>query len=65
MLLKDTDHEFTPQQLPSVLAPPGLSVDQQFYLYEKIWEYCPAKKRDSVCLRPAGINIQLLFVFTW
>jgi len=55
MLLKDTDHELTPQQLPSVLAPPGLSADRQLYLYEKIREFCPAEKRDSVCSRPAGI----------
>ena len=55
MLLKDSSSEISPQQLPPLLTPPGLSTERQTYLFEKIREFCPAEKRDSVCPRPAGI----------
>ena len=51
-LLKDDTWAPTPDQLPSVIPPTGLSAERQQYLYEKIREFCPADKQDIVCPQP-------------
>ncbi|XP_030299589.1 uncharacterized protein LOC115597624 isoform X2 [Sparus aurata] len=35
-----------------VLAPPGLNIDRQTYLYEKIWPFCADEARDITCPAP-------------
>ena len=49
-LIKDNTWAPTPNQLPSVIPPTTLSVECQQYLYDKIWEFCPAEKQDIVNL---------------
>ena len=41
-----------PAEYPSVVTPKGLSVERQWYLYEKIREFCPEEDKDSTCPRP-------------
>ena len=41
-------------KLPSVLTPAGLSLQSQWYLYEKIREFCPDSLKDITCPKPAG-----------
>ena len=40
-------------QLPPVLPPAGLSSKRQWYLYEKIREFCPENFKDVTCPRPS------------
>ena len=42
----------TPQDLPPVILPAGLSRERQAYLYDKIREYCRPEVQDAVCPRP-------------
>ena len=49
-LLKD--HSWRPSALPELIIPPGLSMERQQYLYDKIREYCPEECRDLVCPKP-------------
>ena len=51
-LLKDTSWTPSANQLPPVVVPTGLSAERQQYLYDKIREFCPAEKQDSVCPKP-------------
>ncbi|CAK6981240.1 hypothetical protein cypCar_00043689%2C partial, partial [Scomber scombrus] len=37
-----------------VLAPPGLTIDRQAYLYEKIRPFCADEARDITCPAPKG-----------
>ena len=48
------DDEWKPQaaDLPSVIPPPGLSLDRKQYLFEKIREFCPEQCHDLVCPDP-------------
>ena len=39
--------------LPNLLVPPGLSAERQWYLYEKIKEFCPHDVQDIVCPLPS------------
>ena len=41
-----------PHQLPAVVMPNGLSSERKQYLYEKIREFCPDEKKDTVCPKP-------------
>ena len=41
-----------PDDLPSVLPPPGLSLDRQQYLYNKIRQFVPDEHKDTVCPYP-------------
>ena len=49
------DKEWKPEahHLPPEIAPPGLSLERQQYLFEKIREFCPENCRDLVCPKPA------------
>ena len=40
--------------LPSIVPPHGLSIERQWYLYEKIWLFCPEDDQDSVCPLPSA-----------
>ena len=51
-LLKDISWQLQKSSLPNEIIPDGLSVKRQWYLYEKVWEYCPEEHRDSVCPLP-------------
>ena len=50
-LLKD---DWTPSStdLPEVVKPSGLSPARQWYLYNKIREFCPDDSKDATCPRP-------------
>jgi hypothetical protein len=41
-------------QLPPVLHPAGLSSKRQWYLYDKIREFCPENVQDITCPRPSA-----------
>jgi len=43
----------TSDDLPNELIPAGLSLERQWYLYEKIREYCPEDVQDLVCPKPS------------
>ena len=49
-LLKDPS--WRPTDFPQQIIPPGLSLERQRYLYEKIREFCPAECQDLVCPQP-------------
>ena len=40
--------------LPPVIHPTGLSAQRQWYLYDKIREFCPAADRDTTCPLPTA-----------
>ncbi len=44
---------FDPNELPSVVHPAGLSLQRQWYLYDKIREFCPEPDRDVTCPLPS------------
>jgi len=46
----------TSNDLPNELIPAGLSLERQWYLYEKIREYCPEDEQDLVCPKPSLQN---------
>jgi len=41
-------------QLPPILPPSGLSNQRQWYLYNKIREFCPENLKDITCPRPSA-----------
>ena len=49
-LLKDPT--WRPSDLPRQMIPPGLSLKRQWYLCNKIREFCPEECRDLVCPEP-------------
>ena len=51
-LLQDRSWKPTKSDLPSIITPPGLSLERQQYLFEKIREFCPPDSRDLVCPEP-------------
>ena len=40
-------------ELPDVIVPAGLSAQRQWYLYDKIREFCPVSDRDLTCPLPS------------
>ena len=50
-LLKDPS--WHPVNLPEQVVPPGLPLERQWYLFEKIREFCPEECRDLVCPEPS------------
>ena len=50
-LLKDPSWQPTCNELPELIIPLGLSLEHQWYLYEKIREFCSDSK-DLVCPKP-------------
>ena len=51
-LFKDTSWKPSAEQLPSLVVPNGLSIERQWYLFDKIMEFCPDDKKDAVCPEP-------------
>ena len=51
-LVKDVSWRPQMSSLPDEIVPDGLSVKRQWYLYEKVREFCPAEYRDIVCPLP-------------
>ena len=52
MLLKDVSWRPKESGLPSVVIPEGLSLTRQWYLYNKIREFCSLEVKDLVCPMP-------------
>ncbi|XP_064390673.1 uncharacterized protein LOC135338462 isoform X2 [Halichondria panicea] len=44
---------FDENELPSEIHPAGLSLQRQWYLYDKIREFCPEQDRDVTCPLPS------------
>ena len=51
-LLKDTSWLPDDSSFPEEIIPNGLSLTRQWYLYDKIREFCPAEVQDIVCPLP-------------
>ena len=51
-LRKDPSWRPMATELPDRIIPPGLSLERQWYLFDKIREYCPDHCKDLVCPRP-------------
>ena len=52
-LVKDPSWNPTAADLPDVIVPPGLTLERQWYLHDKIREFCPDHCKDLVCPRPS------------
>ena len=52
-LLKSTTWRPTPTTLPAYITPPGLSLERQWYLFNKIRDFCPDNAKDIVCPKPS------------
>lgn len=39
--------------MPPLIDPPGLPLERQWYLYNKIREFCPDEAKDLVCPKPS------------
>ena len=51
--LKDNTWHPEPSLLPSQITPKGLSNERQWYLFNKIREFCPEEARDLTCPEPS------------
>ena len=51
-LLK-TPWQPTLANMPNAIPPPGLTLERQWYLYNKIREFCPEEAKDIVCPKPS------------
>lgn len=51
-LLKKDDWRPESSLFPDQITPKGLSIERQWYLYEKIREFCPEVARDLTCPEP-------------
>ena len=51
-MLKDPQWRPVSTDLPDAIVPPGLSLERQWYLYQKIREFCPEEAKDLVCPLP-------------
>ena len=55
-LLKD-DWSPDPTDLPERVMPSGLSLTRQWYLFNKIREYCPDECKDTTCPEPTEPDV--------
>ena len=51
-LSKDLSWSPSPDDLPDEIVPPGLSLERQWYLYDKIRDFCSDDAKDIVCPKP-------------
>lgn len=51
-ILKKGNWRPTKDDLPPILTPSGLSLQRQWYLYDKIREFCPNNVKDTTCPMP-------------
>ena len=56
-MLKVKDWSPKADELPSILPPSGLSLKRQWYLYNKIVEFCPDNLKDITCPLPSEPDI--------
>jgi len=54
-LLSDKTWRPSKDDLPSIINPPGLSLERQWYLFNKIREFCPEETKDLVCPKPSTL----------
>ena len=47
--------------MPPLVIPPGLPLERQWYLYNKIREFCPDEAKDIACPLPSQPLYLLLF----
>lgn len=52
-LVKDLSWKPSKNCLPEQVIPSGLSLERQWYLYQKIREFCPDDTKDLVCPQPS------------
>jgi len=52
-VLRNKSWHPSPHTLPNQIVPQGLSLERQWYLYQKIREFCPDAVKDLVCPLPA------------
>ena len=47
-------HDWCPTstELPEPILPSGLSLSRQWYLFNKIWDFCPQESQDTTCPKP-------------
>ena len=51
-LLKNVPWTPSKDELPPIIHPPGLPLERQWYLYNKIREFCPDEAKDLACPLP-------------
>ena len=49
-LIKDVS--WRPNDFPQSITPSGLSLERQWYLHDRIRDFCPEDCRDLVCPEP-------------
>ena len=52
-VLKDMSWKPHKNCLPEEITAPGLSLERQWYLFQKIREFCPDEVKDLVCPKPS------------
>jgi len=57
-VVKDTTWSPSAHQLSDIIVPPGLSIERQRYLYEKIREYYSYPTKDITCPKPSQPLLQ-------
>ena len=49
-----------PTNLPEIIEPKGLSLDRQWYLHDKIRQFCSDDCKDLVCPKPSNPPLRIL-----
>jgi len=52
-ILRGTTWKPSKSTMPPMIDPPGLPLERQWYLYNKIREFCPDEAKDIVCPLPS------------
>ena len=52
-IIRDTTWQPSQNRMPPSIKPPGLPLERQWYLYNKIREFCPDEAKDIVCPLPS------------
>ena len=52
-IIRDTTWQPSRNTMPPLINPPGLPLERQWYLYNKIREFCPDEAKDIVCPLPS------------
>ena len=52
-ILRDSNWKLSINTMPPVIKPQGLSLERQWYLYNKIREFCADEAKDVVCPLPS------------
>ena len=52
-ILHDSSWKPSINNMPPLITPPRLSLEHQWYLYNKIREFCPDQAKDLVCPMPS------------